>query len=350
MIQLLEAAARYPRTIRGLGAIFVLTVLLFLLDIFFVFWTPWPGIRAFLTHIGLLSAASNFKALDGFALTTGAIQLAAYLAVTLLALLWIARTPSRTMQRDAAAYTALAAYFARVAFWSVLLVGIADSFISFLRVEGFLPALVGDHFSTQLGRSIFRGNWVHYPLIGIAAIISIFVRSLGFIWLSLMIVAAEFTIVISRFVFSYEQAYQGDVVRFWYAGLFLFASAYTLMQDGHVRVDVLYANFSERGKAVTNAVGSVVLGLPLCWTILILGTSSRGSIIVSPMLSYEISQSGFGMYTKYLMAAYLLVFAVTMAIQFASLFLSSMARFIDSPEESGSTDAIANAAGQHAET
>ena len=29
----------------------------------------------------------------------------------------------------------------------------------------------------------------------------------------------------------------GDLVRFWYAALF-FASAYTLKEDGHVRVDV----------------------------------------------------------------------------------------------------------------
>lgn len=34
-----------------------------------------------------------------------------------------------------------------------------------------------------------------------------------------------------------------DLVRFWYAALFLFASAYTLLEEGHVRVDVFYAGF-----------------------------------------------------------------------------------------------------------
>jgi len=38
-------------------------------------------------------------------------------------------------------------------------------------------------------------------------------------------------IVISRFIFSYEQAFMADLVRFWYGALFLFASAYTLLED-----------------------------------------------------------------------------------------------------------------------
>ena len=38
----------------------------------------------------------------------------------------------------------------------------------------------------------------------------------------------------------------GDLVRYWYAALFLFASAYTLYQNGHVRVDVFYASMSTK--------------------------------------------------------------------------------------------------------
>ncbi len=308
---------------------------MFLVDNFFVFWTEWPGIGAFLTHIGLLEPAKNFKGLEGSATMLGWAQFIGFMIIFLLIIWQVIRTPGRGMLRDAEFYTRLASFFARFAFWAILLVGITDTVISFLRVEGFLSAIVGDHLTTQLGRSIFRGTWVHYPLIGVAAVIAFFTRGASFIWLALLIVAAEFLIVVSRFVFSYEQAFQGDLVRFWYAGLFLFASSYTLVHDGHVRVDVLYANFTARGKAVTNALGSLLLGLPICWIILILGTSSRGSIIISPLLSYEISQSGFGMYTKYLMAGYLLVFAVTMAIQFSSFFLSNMALLAN---ESGTED------------
>ena len=70
----------------------------------------------------------------------------------------------------------------------------------------------------------------------------------------------------------------GDLVRFWYAALFLFASAYTLINDGHVRVDVIYANFSNRKKAFTNIAGSIVLGIPLCWVVLSRGLWTESSI------------------------------------------------------------------------
>ena len=79
--------------------------------------------------------------------------------------------------------------------------------------------------------------YVHLPLTIFSFIYSIKNKSIGFIWLALLVVFAEALIVISRFVFSYEQAFMGDLVRYWYAALFLFGSAYTLLKDGHVRVD-----------------------------------------------------------------------------------------------------------------
>ncbi|MBS1269487.1 MAG: hypothetical protein MAG794_00438 [Gammaproteobacteria bacterium] len=151
-----------------------------------------------------------------------------------------------------------------------------------------------------------------------------------------MIVVAEIQIVLSRFVFSYEQAYMGDLVRFWYAALFLFASAYALPHEGHVRVDVFYAQFTKQGKARTNAIGSVALGLPLCWVILTTGMWKKGSSLISPLTSFEISQAGFGMYVKYLMAGFLVIYAVSMAVQFTSYFLGAAADLRhepDGPEE-----------------
>ena len=142
---------------------------------------------------------------------------------------------------------------------------------------------------------------------------------------------AEIQIVLSRFVFSYEQVYMADLVRFWYAALFLFASSYALTHEGHVRVDVFYARFSRWKKARTNAVGSVLLGLPLCWVILTTGLWHQGSTLLKPLRHYEISQAGFGMYVKYLMAGYLIIFAVSMAIQFTSYFLSAAADLRNEP-------------------
>lgn len=294
--------------LRASAALMLAAVALFLLHNYLVHWRGWPA-----SGRGWMQAVSY----------------AAVLAATVAAV-W--RTPARSPRDDAQLYSGLAAYLIRAAFWGALLIGLVDMLISFLRVEGFLEAAVGSHLATQLGRPVFRGTVVHYPLLLASLVIAYFVRSLGFIWLAFLVVLAEFQVVLSRFVFSYEQAFMGDLVRFWYAALFLFASAYTLLHEGHVRVDVLYANFSARGKAWSNAAGAALLGLPVCWTILVYGFAGKGASIVSPLLGFEISQSGYGMYVKYLMAGFLLVFAVSMAIQFTAAFLDNTATLLDGGE------------------
>jgi TRAP-type mannitol/chloroaromatic compound transport system permease small subunit len=276
------------------------------------FWHGWPGASAVFTSSGGALAW---------------VQVLIYAAGIAGSALYVARTTERSLRRDNSAMTAIATYIAKAAFWIVLLVGATDAVVSFLRVEGLLPIMFGDHMATELGRNHFRAPYIHGPLILVSLILAATTRTLGFTWLALLVVVAELQIVISRFIFSYEQAFMGDLVRMWYAGLFLFASAYTLVEDGHVRVDVLYSGFDQRRRGLVNAVGSVVLGLPFCWTIILLGMSKSTSIITNPLLTLEVTQSGFGMYIKYLMAAFLAVFAVTMAIQFAGYFLEGVADY-----------------------
>ena len=153
-------------------------------------------------------------------------------------------------------------------------------------------------------------------------------RGISFIWLATLIVVAELLIVVARFIFSYEQAFMGDLVRFWYAALFLFASAQTLVEEGHVRVDVIYAGLSEVKKAFTNVVGAVALGIPLCWVILSRGLWENTSVINGALLKFETSQSGFGMYVKYLMAGFLIIFAFSMILQFSAFIMSHLQNHI----------------------
>ena len=312
----------WPRVLAG-GVVSMTTA--FLVNALLTFVWGWPGVPEFISHLEWFGYAPPAQPLSGAATTQGAVQVLLYLAPVLLLSVWAIRSPTRTLDADAELYAALASYIVRAAFWCVFLIGLVDGVISFLRVEALLPALVGDEMTTKLGLSKFRGQYVHIPLMAISCLLAAFTRSLSVIWLALLIVLAEFAIVITRFIFSYEQAFMGDLVRFWYASLFLLASAFSLVDEGHVRVDVFYARFSAKGKAWTNALGSLLLGIPLCWVILTMGLWTRGSSISSPLLSFEISQSGFGMYVKYLMAGCLLVFAASMVAQFAAYFLRSVA-------------------------
>lgn len=251
------------------------------------------------------------------------LQVALYVALPVAASLNVLRTRQRGLREDALAVTAVNVFIVRAAFWAVLLVGIADIAVSFMRVEGMLPGLFGNEIAEALARSSYRATHVHIPVMALGVLIACFSRSLGFHWLALLVVIAELLIVFSRFVFSYEQAFMADLVRLWYAALFLFASAHTLLEDGHVRVDVFYAGFRRRNQGRVNAWGAVLLGMVVCWTILLIGFWDRTSIINAPLLVFETTLTGFGMYVKYLMAGFLGIFAITMMLQFvASLFES----------------------------
>ena len=259
------------------------------------------------------------------------IQLVAYFAGFAAAAIYVLSSRAQTLRADSALISDANIFLIRAFFWAVLLIGLVDMVVSFLRVEGLLVGVVGEEMTKNLGRPQFRGTYLHMPLIGAGLVIAAFTRTLGFIWLTLLIVVAELTIVITRFVFSYEQAFMGDLVRFWYGALFLFASAYTLLEEGHVRVDVFYTNFTAKKKGLVNAFGSILLGLSFSWTIILIGMGSKSAMINMPLANFEVSQSGYGLYVKYLLAAFLAVFAITMAIQFVSYFLAAVADYRGEP-------------------
>lgn len=305
------------------GIASVLLALVFILNNFLTYVGGMPGVYGTLGAAGLLGFSAPSGNISGGMLTMGWLQV--LLVIAALGFAGYYTTSQGTLADDSKHMDNLASYIIRASFWAVLFVGVADAIISFIRVEDIHVALFGKTIATKLGLSSWRGLYIHIPLMVIGAFIAIRDKSVSVIWLILLVVIAEMLIVLARFIFAYEQTFMGDLVRFWYAALFLFASALTLKQEGHVRVDVFFAGFQDRTKAWVNATGSVAFGMPLCWIVLVLGMSGKASLINSPMLNFETSMSGFGMYVKYLMAAFLVVFAISMLAQFTSYFFKALA-------------------------
>tara|TARA_E500000075_G_scaffold9847_1_gene7693 strand:- start:1557 stop:2540 length:984 start_codon:yes stop_codon:yes gene_type:complete len=297
---------------------------IFLTNNVLTIWFDWPGLKQLFSHYGLFGFKKLTTPLSVSVLNLCFIQLLFYFLSFIVVLIYVFKSINQTLETDAKILTNITAYIVRSSFWAVLIVGIVDFLISFLVVEKLAEPIFNEAIKINLVIPSFRITFIHFPLILLSFVIGYFTRSVGFIWLAVLVVGSEFLIVLSRFIFQYEQAFQGDLVRFWYAALYLFASAYALIHEGHVRVDVLYTGFSERKKAWTNAIGSFVFGIPLCLIILFLGMGGKASIINGPVISFEITQQGSnGLYLLYLMAVYLAVFAVTMLIQFTSYFMDS---------------------------
>ncbi len=287
----------------------VLFVFSFLINNYLTFGGNWPGALAIKTNINIFSS----------------IQISLYFFALLFPVCLIYFYKNEiSLSAIANFFDNTNAYIIRFAFWAVFIIGIVDAIISLLIIEGFIEHIFGKSWNVKLSNNSFRAPYVHFPLLFFALILGYFFKSVNFYWLAFLVVLAEFQIVLLRFVFSYEQTLMSDLVRFWYGGLFLFASYYTLMKDGHVRVDVLYTNFTEKNKAIVNLFGSLILGIPLCLTIFLKGMACKQCVLNQPIMNFETSQSTQGMNIKYLMAGFLIIFALTMLIQFVVYFLRNL--------------------------
>jgi len=241
---------------------------------------------------------------------------------------YVMRTSDTSLRWDARRIYTANLYVLRGCYFAVLFIGLADVSIAFMRAEGIFSLFLNLDTARLFQRSDFVGTYIYFPLLILSFIVAAFTRTLGFMWLSLLIIIAELSIVITRFVFSYEQAFMDDLVRYWYSALFLLAAAYTLHEEGHVRVDIFYTKFDLRKKGLFNAVGALILGIPTCAIILAVGLDGKESIINGPALHFEVTQTGsLGMYVKYQMAIFLGLFAATMLVQLVSFFFEAVADF-----------------------
>lgn len=87
-------------------------------------------------------------------------------------------------------------------------------------------------------------------------------------WLCLAVVAMQFAVVLLRYLFGIGSVWLHESVLYGHAALFLLAAAWTLRQDGHVRVDIFYANAPPRRRALIDLGGALLLLLPLAAAIL----------------------------------------------------------------------------------
>jgi len=297
-------------------------------------WVTLAVLAAFMIN-NVLIVGFDFPAIDTVfsGAGTGAfLSLALYVIAIALAVFYVLRNSGTGLRWEARKISDFNIYLVRAFFFAVLFVGLVDAAIAFMRVERILPLFFDEDTVRAFGRGQWVGPYIHMPLVVLGFIAALFTRTLGFTWLALLIVLAELLIVISRFLFSYEQALMGDLVRYWYAALFLFASAYTLLDEGHVRVDVFYAGFKTKTKGFINAIGSILLGMTTSWVIIAFGFGSKQAIINAPVANFEVTQTGgTGMFVKYQMAAFLGIFAITMLIQFVSYLFEAVADYRGEP-------------------
>lgn len=81
-------------------------------------------------------------------------------------------------------------------------------------------------------------------------------------WLALAMVLIQFTIVLLRYVFGLSAIAIDESVLYLHATLFMLGAGYTLLVDGHVRVDIFQSRAGARGKAAIDLFGHLFLLMP----------------------------------------------------------------------------------------
>ncbi|MCG8487539.1 MAG: TRAP transporter small permease subunit [Chromatiales bacterium] len=153
-------------------------------------------------------------------------------------------------------------------------------------------------------------------------------------WLSLLMVLVTVTVVVLRYVFELGWIWLQESVTFMHAALFLVGAAYTLKHEGHVRVDIVYRKFTERGRAWVDLIGTLTLLLPVCLFIFFVSWD----YVAKSWALYEGSREVGGLEGVFLLKSLILVMAVLLVLQGVSLAVRSLSLILNHGEESANGD------------
>lgn len=139
-------------------------------------------------------------------------------------------------------------------------------------------------------------------------------------WLTLLMVVVTFAVVVLRYVFSIGFVWLQESYVWMHGVVFMIGAAYTLLHDGHVRVDILYRDASRRFKAWVDLLGTLLLMLP----ILALIASVSWPYVADSWLRLEESREAGGLPGLFLLKSVIIAFCGLMALQGVSLMLRSI--------------------------
>jgi TRAP-type mannitol/chloroaromatic compound transport system permease small subunit len=140
-------------------------------------------------------------------------------------------------------------------------------------------------------------------------------------WLVLGLVLVQLLIVLLRYVYGVGSIKLQESILYMHGTLFLAGAAYTLLHNGHVRVDIIYRAAGKRLKAAIDLLGSLFLLLP---TVALVAYVSFPYVRRS-WSALEGSKETSGIQAVYLLKSVLLVFVVTMALQGLSMAIHALA-------------------------
>ncbi|MEQ8452251.1 MAG: TRAP transporter small permease subunit [Nitratireductor sp.] len=141
-------------------------------------------------------------------------------------------------------------------------------------------------------------------------------------WCAILMVLVQFGIVLLRYVFGISFIALNESVLYLHATLFMLGAGYTLLVDGHVRVDIFYAKASRRRQSAIDLFGHLVLLIPSMTVLLVWSWPSvrnSWSILEGPI-------SVGGIPASFLLKSLIPAFCVLLIVQSVACLLRDLVR------------------------
>tara|TARA_R110002072_G_scaffold1162_2_gene9626 strand:- start:7502 stop:8059 length:558 start_codon:yes stop_codon:yes gene_type:complete len=138
-------------------------------------------------------------------------------------------------------------------------------------------------------------------------------------WVSLAVVLTTFAVATLRYGFGLGWVWLQEVYVWMHGTVFTVCAAYTLLHDGHVRVDIFYRTASDRFRAWVNLLGAVFLLTPM---IGVIWWAAWPYVVLSWSRLEQSSEAG-GLHGLFLFKTAMLVFCVLLGLQGLSLVIRS---------------------------
>lgn len=147
-------------------------------------------------------------------------------------------------------------------------------------------------------------------------------------WLSLLMVLATCLVVFLRYVTNTPSIALQESIMYCHAALFMLGSAYAWQQGSHVRVDILYRNWSAATQRRINRFGILVFVIPTCLFLL----SVSWQYVANAWRIQETSPEASGLPFVYLLKTLILIMPALIIWQAIAEFFQPLNA--DQPETS----------------
>lgn len=147
-------------------------------------------------------------------------------------------------------------------------------------------------------------------------------------WLTLAMVLITFLVVVARYGFSWGRVSIQESYVWLHGIVFMLGAGYTLLHDGHVRVDIFYRPASARFKAWVDLLGGLLLLAPVVVMVLVVSWP----YVLESWARLEESREAGGLPGLFLLKTVIPVFCVLLLAQGLALAGRSILVLAGHPE------------------